>query len=1043
MGSVDERLSAQFHEWERSGRGWQVWPMPVVPEPPFRPFLGHHLPRTDAIDDGRRPTFLSSLVQRLARRLEGAPESAPPAPHEDEEPEPRTLIRDSLAELRLVLPADLDVKREVFEQFVVSLSLCREPIAFELLGVPGSVTTLFVADHADAPSVERELGSYFPDATAQPSEGTLAAAWVACVGEETLIVEFGLSQEFMFPLAAARLDPFISLVGALSALKAGELGVFQVIYEPLKEPWADSIVRSVTHSDGRPFFVNRPELAKAAQAKAARPLYGAVVRIAAKASTYERTVEIARDMAGSLSVFSLPQGNELIPLENADYAIEDHVEDMLARQTRRSGMILTLDELLGFVHLPSASVRSPGFARHTGRSKRAPASVLGSSGVLLGENRHLDEACEVRLTNDRRVYHTHVIGASGTGKSTLLFNMIRQDIESGEGVAVLDPHGDLIDRILGVIPPERVNDVVLVDPSDEAYSVGFNILSAHSDLEKNLLASDLVSVFQRLSASWGDQMGSVLQNAILAFLESSEGGTLSDLRRFLIEPVFRNQFLATVRDPDIVYYWRKAFVQLSGNKSIGSVLTRLETFLAPKPIRYMVSQTENRLDFGSILDTGKILLAKLPQGLMGKENSFLLGSLLVAKLQQLVMGRQAQQESLRRDFWLYIDEFQNFITPSMAEILSGARKYRLGLILAHQELRQLDRDRDVASAVLTNPATRIVFRVSDADARSLESGFSYFEGRDLQNLATGEAIARFEKADGDFNLSIPNAIPVPPDEAKATRQAVVDASRKAYATARGDIEAALRAKHDGDEPEPGPDTPAPGPPIPPKPGGAGPRPREKPTDTEKKTVPNETHHAPPVISVPPPKPAEAAPPVIREKVTPKDLGRGGAQHLAIQKRIKKAAEAVGFRSTIEKEVLDGKGSIDVLLERDGATIACEISITTTVDHEVGNVVKCLKAGFSRVAMIALDAAHLEKIRSSAAASLGTEAVQGVGYFAPDEFIELLATLKLAPQPQMPRMSRGYKVKRSAPKLTVDEQKQRESAAVRSIADVLNRPKGET
>ena len=190
---------------------------------------------------------------------------------------------------------------------------------------------------------------------------------------------------------------------------------------------------------------------------------------------------------------------------------------------------------------------------------------------------------------------------------------------------MLDPHGDLIDRILGIIPESRIDDVVLVDPSDAEYSIGFNILSAHSDLEKNLLASDLVAVFQRLSTSWGDQMNSVLQNAILAFLESDRRGTIADLRRFLIEPAFRNEFLKSVKDSEVVYYWQKSFPHLSGNKSIGSILTRLDTFLAQKPIRHMVSQPENRLDFAHIMDSGKIFLAKLPEGLLGRENSHLLG----------------------------------------------------------------------------------------------------------------------------------------------------------------------------------------------------------------------------------------------------------------------------------------------------------------------------------------------------------------------------------------------------------------------------------
>jgi hypothetical protein len=367
---------------------------------------------------------------------------------------------------------------------------------------------------------------------------------------------------------------------------------------------------------------------------------------------------------------------------------------------------------------------------------------------------------------------------------------------------VLDPHGDLVNKILGVIPAERVKDVVLVDPSDEEYSIGLNILSAHSDLEMNLLSSDLVSVFERLSSTWGDQMNSVLQKAIHVFLESSERGTLDDLRRFLIEPAYRAEFLKSVRDPELLYYWQKAFPQLTGNRSIGPVITRIDAFLAPKPIRYMVSQTENRLDFGKIMDSGKIFLAKLPGGLIGKENSYLLGTLLVSKFQQLAMSRQEQEIEARSDFWIYIDEFQNFITPSMAEILSGVRKYRIGLTLAHQELHQLERDRDVASAVLSNPFTRVVFRVGDSDAKRLADGFAFFESRDFQNLETGQAICRIERADNDFNLTVPLPETVDPTQAKATRQAVIAASRAKYATPRADVEAALFAKFQSQKFEP-------------------------------------------------------------------------------------------------------------------------------------------------------------------------------------------------------------------------------------------------
>src|ERR1035437_723495 len=466
---------------------------------------------------------------------------------------------------------------------------------------------------------------------------------------------------------------------------------------------------------------------------------------------------------------------------------------MLPDQSQPHGLhrlLLNSDELIGFVHLPSTAVRSPAFQRQSVKSKSAP-SIVRQHGLLLGENDHAGQTIDVRLSAEQRTRHMHIIGASGTGKSTLLFNLIRQDIENGEGIAVLDPHGDLIDRILGIIPPERINDVVLVDPSDEQFSIGFNILSAHSDLEKNLLASDLVSVFQRLSTSWGDQMNSVLQNAILAFLESDRRGTIADLRRFLIETPFRNEFLKSVKDSEIVYYWQKSFPHLSGNKSIGSILTRLDTFLAQKPIRHMVSQPDNKLDFAHIMDSGKIFLAKLPEGLLGRENSHLLGTLLVSKFQQIAMSKQAQQITLRRDYWLYIDEFANFITPSMAEILSGARKYRIGLTLAHHELHQLQRNPEVASAVMTHPYTRIVFRVGDDDAKKLAEGFTFFEAKDLRNLDIGQAVCRVERSDYDFNLAIP--LPGEPDKDMAAlrRQEVITVSRKKYGTARADVEAML------------------------------------------------------------------------------------------------------------------------------------------------------------------------------------------------------------------------------------------------------------
>jgi len=1028
MESVHEQLSEQFYKWEKRGRGWQVFDEPVMPEPPFRPFYDHYLPETAPVDDGRRPTRVSSFIQKLSQKLSTERGTAPIPVEPEEEPEPESLIRSSLVELHTSLPADINIPKEAFEHFLLSLSFCQEPIAFELLGLPDKIIAQFVSSVDDSPLVHRQLQAYFPEALFRKKEGTLNQAWDECAGDEIIAIEFGLEREFMFPLSSGKLDPFVGIVGALTELKANELGLFQVLFQPARHKWADSILRATTHSDGKPFFVNMPELADAAHCKVARPIFAAVVRVAVRSEQYVRTLNLARDIAGSLRVFIHPKGNALIPLENTNYPFDDHISDAISRQSRRTGMLLNIDELIGFVHLPSSAVRSKIFERESGKTKAAPGIARQAAGILLGNNPHIGESIPVRLSPDQRVRHTHIIGASGTGKSTLLLNLIRQDVENGEGIALLDPHGDLVDRILGIIPANRIKDVVLLDPSDEQYSVGFNILSAHSDLEKNLLASDLVSVFQRLSTSWGDQMGSVLNNAILAFLESNRRCTLADLRRFLIEPAFRAEFLKSVGDPDVIYYWQKAFPQLSGNKSIGPAVTRLETFLAPKPIRYMVSQTENRLNFTEIMDTGKIFLAKLSQGLLGKENSYLLGTLLVSKFQQLAMARQSQKIALRRNFWIYLDEFHNFITPSMAEILAGARKYGIGLVLAHQELRQLQRDSEVSSAVLSNPYTRICFRVGDDDARKLGDGFSFFKARDLQNLSTGEAVARIERSDFDFNLSIP----LPEEEHElqmaGRREEVITASREKYATPRAEIEALLLQRHES-EPQ---------------------RERVIPKcPAVEKLTPVPPNQEPPQVvltytPVPPPviTPEPQSPLVSERKIpsAPGELGRGGAQHKAIQKRIKQAAIALGFKSVIEKQVLDGQGSVDLLLERSDRTIACEISISTTIDHEFRNVSKCLKAGFPNVAVICLDDERLEKIERAVSGSLGAEMTKNVIYYQPDEFVAHLQSLPLpAPAiPPGPKKSRGYTVTRSVPKLSAEEHNQREDAAIQILAEAMRK-----
>ena len=1037
MASIHEQLTSQFYKWESRGRGWRVFEEPVQLEPPFQAFNGYVLPEASVVDDGRVPTFLSSLYRKISQP------PPPPAVIVEEEPEsePTQLLRESLVEFQASLPAKLDVGRESLEQFFHNLALCREPIAFELLGIHKRVTAQFAASTDDAHTVRRQLSAHFPDVQFRQLEGALDKAWEGSSGDEAFALEFGLEREFMWPLATGKIDPFIGLVGVLAELQPGELAMFQVLWQPVQNPWAESLVDSVTLPDGKPLFVNAPELTGAAESKADRPLYAAVVRIMGRADTRTRLEQMARDMAGSLRVFSNPQGNALIPLHNADYPYEEHLEDVLRRQSRRSGMILTSDELTGFVHLPSTAVRSPELLRDTGMTKAAPANVCQPTDFVIGDNEHNGETVPVFLTADQRVRHTHIIGSNGTGKSSLLLNLIRQDIANGAGLAVLDPHGDLIDQILGCIPEDRMKDVVLVDPSDVEFPVGFNILQAHSEEEKRLIASDLVGVFRRLATTWGDQMDTVLQNAILVILESSRGGTLADLRRFLLEPVFRTEFLTTVQDPELIYYWEKVFPQLGGGKSIGSVLTRLQDFFSQKPLRNMVSQRENRLKFADIMDGGKIFLAKLSEGLCGEENSYLLGTLLVSKFQQLAMARQVQKQEVRRDFWLYIDEFQHFITPSMGKILTGARKYRLGLTLAHQELHQLQSDPKVASAVMTQPCTRIVLRVGDDDAKKLGDGFESFDARSLTRLEKFHAIVRVEQNDFDFNLALRK--PEPPEGDAERIAAIIAASRAEYATPRAEVEAMLLANLRPEVRK----TKPPEPPDASEPPSGNRQPTPKPvfptiTPTEPVLPPApEVPVSPPVMqkfSEPPPisEPPNAAeiPNVAVGKsepvAEPNELGRGLALHKSIQKRIRDGAQKLGFKADIEKQLVKGSNeAADLVLRQGGLVIAVEIAISRNINHEFDNVQKCMGAGFNILAVIATGRKLLDDIAAAVQSGLGPDAAAKVSYHTPDEFlVELQKLAKTAeaipPATPVEKTEKvlGFRVTRNFPKLSPEEQR---------------------
>jgi hypothetical protein len=269
----------------------------------------------------------------------------------------------------------------------------------------------------------------------------------------------------------------------MDGLKEGELALLQILLEPAVSPWAESMQRTVIGRTGQAIFSDRPDLARGVVQKLASPLFGVVIRLVSCAGETPRAWELIADLASALSALARPGSNCFVPLNDEGYDASDHEGDILARVSRRSGMLLSLDELSPLLMPPTMS-GSRKLRRETKRTRPAPDALFNLNAVQLGVNRHAGKSRSVFLSAEHRVRHMHVVGASGTGKSTLLLNMITQDMENGEGLAVFDPHGDLIDAVLAAVPAERHEDVILFDPSDDEYPVGFNILAAHSDLSE-------------------------------------------------------------------------------------------------------------------------------------------------------------------------------------------------------------------------------------------------------------------------------------------------------------------------------------------------------------------------------------------------------------------------------------------------------------------------------------------------------------------------------------------------------------------------------
>jgi len=967
MEIAAKRLTEQFYAWEKRGRGTLLTEQPCELEPHFHPFFHHYVP-TPYIDDGRKPTILSSI----ADIFRGKKKHTVPTP-EYHEPEiiPYLFTDTTLHAYTIVLPKGYKTPAEQTTQLLIMLAHCSMPLSYEIYATATNISIHLVCRIEDCAFIRGQCKAYFPEVTVHDN----AAYLEQVIGEHSLaaIMDFTLSEEFTRPIQTPKgfdLDPYIPFFGVIEQLQQGESVVLQVQFTAAINPWSESVLRAVSTHKGDCFFLDAPEMLPLAKEKISMPLFAVTVKVGIEAQSDGRLDGLIYGLSKTIATITRSPSNCLRLADDDVYTFEERFDDLRLRQSHRLGMLLNVRELATLVHFPSHSVHSDKLIRSVTRTKAAPAFAQGHPFVL-GKNIHQNKETIVSIPESQRMRHMHVIGATGTGKSTLLLNLIHQDITFGNGLAILDPHGDLIESILTFIPESRKNDVVIIDPFDSEYPVASNILHAKTDIEKELISSDLVALFRRFSTSWGDQMNSVFANAILAFVESSQGGTLGDLRRFLIEKSYRDSFMQTVQDEEIIYYWQKEFPLLKSS-SIGPILTKLDAFLRPRVIRNMVNQKQS-LPIAEFMDSKKIVLIKLSQGLIGAENSYLLGALLVSKIHQAAMARQLQSKDTRIPFYLYIDEFQHFITPSMSDILSGARKFQLGLVLAHQSMEQVSKyDSELAHSLLANAGTRICFRLGNADAKKMEEGLSYFSADDLQNLSVGEAICRINRAEDDFSLKVEQQKFTSPPQ--PVRDYIIKQSRQKYASR---VEQLKQKETIIEEPQPKPE-------VPKQPPATDNTSRSDLKETNKRSAKEEK----------------------KDNNSEQQNKKEETEHRSLQNLIKLMGQNRGFKANLEVPIDTGK--VDVILEKGNIRIACEVSVTTDIAWELHNVQKCFNHSFTIIASVSKNEKFLIGMRKKIAENYSEAEQKRILALSPDKLFEFLEEFDQPKDEIIP--INGYRVK---------------------------------
>lgn len=974
---IVEAMAQSLRQEMDQGRGGNVVsPFPVSLEPPFTPFshAGIHKRTGSRAETSmllRATPILASDLRFLKARLS-----------------PVDTFNPSLS-----------------EQLLLALGV-RNPIAFEVVGLGGTVSIQFAAAKQDTPNLVGQLRSHYPHSQVFEGSDLIQQEGVPNLQARS----YRLRDSHLFQIRVEqRLESYLALMGVLAGLDKGEAGLFQVLFQSTRHPWQENILKVASDpwDSSKSTFIDLPDLPRKARHKVERPLLAVAVRLAAS------TQDLLESLEGSfLSQFESGENGF------ASIARQYPVEAVLGRFTQTPGMLLSVREIAALVHLPDPSALPKGtigLATTTAKAPPAAASPL----VLLGINRHQGVETPVGIDEQWMARHIFIEGFTGSGKTTALKVILLALMKKGYGLAFFDYAGDAAEELLSLVPEHRVNDVIYFNPGDRDFPPALNVLKS-SEREQEILASELMIALKRIfhgPTELGPRMEWILRQAIRTLLSSEGEKTLRDIPRLLTDRHYREEMLRSVHDPDLGSFWatRGQFPA----SFTDPILNRLSNFLDRPTIRNILSQP-NLIDLNQAMNQGKIMVFNLSKGILGEENSQVLGSFILSKLQLAAMARAELPPSERKLFVVALDEVQNqagrnLDTTSIRSFLSEARKYGVALIMATQFTSQLDRE--VVSAIFGNVGTLICLRCGIEDAPLLQRELGVFTAEDLLNLEIGQAIVRMGRAADSFNLDIV----APPRPMRSFRDQIVQLSRDRYCRPRSEVEELFRKRVEPQASEVQPVITFSGEPANKK-GRTSPKPS---VEGVTKVFLQET-----AFNLPDEK--------VKAELSA-GKAKGASQHRYLQSLIKRMGEEMGYRAIVEQPTPDGQGKVDVGLEREGKRIACEISVTTTDEHELSNIEKCLRAGYDTVILCSSERRTLDKVKALASKRLKESDQEKVLFFEPEALFFYLET-ETASRASKEERVKGYKVKVQYQPVAETEKRTKREAVAQVILQALRRLK---